>query len=304
MAIQYPFIASNRNFNIPMVDDDYQSVTADGSLTYLNCTPPYEQHNSLFYDMWLKILMGEIITSGRVMIFIHGFYNKWSKVIDTSDTGLAGMLTHFSNAPLWLSKAYPGPIILFDWPSYFVYDKSHPCYFFNAARSNATVTAKRSFGQLKKIVDDIQKIKAQTKIDVVCHSMGNFVLQQSVLPGAVPFTAGSINTFLINAAAIANDSFVPGSAKTPANDIIMCLSQQGSAHVLWSSNDDALPEGQVCDMYKELGLSGPSAGSVNIKNHDFSSIVIKPAQGGAPSIHTSYYYIKASLDQMVSMMTT
>lgn len=300
MDIQYPFIASNRDFNVPQVDKDYQSITKDGSLIYLECIPPYLPTNAVLYMTWLKILIGSM-TKDRVMIFIHGYDNPWSKVTDIN-TGLAAMLTHFTNAPTYVTTPYPGPIILFDWPSFFKIDGAHPCGSFDSAKSNATTTANLSFGQLKKIVDDIQRIKPGTKIDIVCHSMGNFVLQQSLKTSAGSFSPGSISTFLLNAAAISNDSFVPGSTKSPATSLPQYLTPKGSIQVLWSSNDDALPDGELCDRWKELGYRGPAPGSTSIINNDLSSIVIKPAQGGAPNVHTSYYYIKKALDLMISMM--
>lgn len=299
MAILYPFIASNRDFKKP-VQDDYPFITTDGSLSYLDSTPPYDQTKPIDYNTWIKKILASI-PAGRVMIFIHGFANPWSKVTDTTDTGLAGMVSHFSNSPSRVTTPYLWPIILFDWPSYFA-EKMPPCSSYYSAKANATNTAKLSFGQLRKIIDDIQSAKPGTKVDIVCHSMGNFVLQQSMQAGAQPLTPNSVSTFLLNAAALADDSFVKGSTKTPATDITKYLTPKGSAHVHWSQHDDVLPAGEICDRYRELGVRGPASGSIGIKNHDLSSIITRPPKGGAPSVHVSYYYIKEVLDQMIALM--
>jgi hypothetical protein len=307
-----PYIASNRDFNLPWEPGDYPAIKEDGSLTYF--AAPYDPSRPVKdLDTWLKQVVGEITDDGRrVMIFIHGYDNSWPTV----SKKLTAMVSNFWTLPN-LNPKYPGPIILFDWPSYFtIMHRDKYCEeSYNLAKDNATTTANKSFSYLKQIVDGIAKLKPGTHIDLVCHSMGNFVLQQATLITDV-LTSNSLRTCFFNAPAISTDSFVPNSIKSNATKIIQYLpgtvpGQTGGhpMYVFWSKNDDALPLGHVCDGWKELGIDGPDPDSVfyNTKiSQNCTSTVNKDNADtwGAPSIHVAYYYIPDVLSQMVNIMVS
>jgi hypothetical protein len=246
-------------------------------------------------------------------------------VTDISQQGLAGMVTNFYGIPLvqlsnhlpphfeppntqQISTPYSGSIILFDWPSFFEIDKKHPKLSYNNAKENARKTAKYSMGALSTLIDTINK--SGKKVDIVCHSMGNYVFQQGAETGKI--TKGSISTCHLNAAAISSDSFVSGSTFTNADGIIQSLETADAVKVLWSPKDDALPAAELIDPWGklfpsgpgELGRFGPTNGLENVSNKDCSTIgVEKPIGGGAGNIHTSYYYLQETLDLMIAKMS-
>lgn len=313
MAAILPYIASNRDFRAK-VGDDYPNIMSDGSLTYFNAGFPYDR--IVPFQWWLERVVKDMdeLDEWRVMIFIHGYYNSWPAVTQDSIKGicLANMISHFKTRA---NPPYPGPIILFDWPSYFDIGGDY-CKSYNQAKGNARTTANTSFRYLRKIVDGILSLAPGRHIDLVCHSMGNYVLQQATLIPDV-LTSFSLRTCFFNAPAISTDSFVPNSgSKTDATKIIQYLPKSPPfqtgvqpMYVFWSSNDDALPYGHPCDGWKELGRDGPDPDSVfyNTKiSQDCSSTVDQDNADtwGAPSIHVAYYFIPDVLNQMVKIMVS
>jgi pimeloyl-ACP methyl ester carboxylesterase len=316
MTTQFPFIASNRDFNKPTTVGgkiDYQSVSRD-DLTYFSY--PYDAKNPDMSVAWTSKVIDN--NSPRVMIFIHGYQNSWFKVTGTDQNGLSGMVTNFYGIPdspfiapntRQISTPYPGPIILFDWPSFYEIEILHPKKSYNEAKNNARKTAEYSTGYLKDLIDKIHK--SGKKVDIVCHSMGNYVFQLV----AKSLSIRVIDTCLLNAAAISSDSFFPKSTFTNAHGIIQSLVSRTNAQVLWSSHDDALPFADSIDPWGtkydppgpgELGFDGPTEGSAQFDSHDLSTFVKKTDDkpgGGASKVHTSYYYLQSTLDQMIALMT-
>ena len=319
MTKQRPFIASNRDFNKPTTvkgKTDYQKVSPN-DLTYFS--HPYDPKKPDTYSAWTSKVIDN--KSPRVMIFIHGYQNSWSKVTSIDPEGLSGMVSNFYGIPdnpfiapntQQISTPYPGTIILFDWPSYIEIEILHPEKSYKKAKKKARKTAEHSMVYLNALIDTIHR--SGKKVDIVCHSMGNYVFQQ----GAESLSEGVIDTCLLNAAAISSDSFVSSGSKfTNADGIIQSLVSGTNTQVLWSSHDDALPLAERIDPWGtkchtpgpgpgELGLDGPTEGSVQFDNHDLSTFVKKTNDkpgGGASTVHTSYYYLQSTLDQMIALMT-
>jgi pimeloyl-ACP methyl ester carboxylesterase len=328
--LHLPYIVSNRDFIQP-VTGDYPNIAPNGSLTYL--TQAYDPKNP-YKDLatFLAAVANDITVTGKqVMIFIHGYANPWPKVIDRSEAGLAGMISHFWNFPR-TTATFDGPIILFDWPSV---GKGDPlsCIPYRDAQQNALKTATQSFGNLDQIIQGIIAARPGTQMHVVCHSMGNLVFAK----GAGVLKAGSISTALMVAAAIDGCSFSDdGTSPTKADGIQTCLTSPpvapakygnltgAGAFVFFSQHDNALPAGLICDSGKitkgpagiwttELGLSGPVPTPISPSNTSYypclraafncSPAVNTANLGSAPMIHTSYYYNAGVLDFMNGIMS-
>jgi esterase/lipase superfamily enzyme len=302
------YIASNRDFDPTKSTTDlnkridYPSIDPEGALTFLES--PYDETKNppMSFDDWLSDLKGET-PNDRAMIFIHGYDNPWWKV----KSDLVEMVSKFWTCP---TKPYPGPIILFDWPS----AGSYP-----DAQKLAVQTANLSFlnrNLLEKNLPDLQRIISQiakptithpngTKIDLVCHSMGNYVLQN----GAQHLAPDSVSQCLMVAAAITNDLFSP-SPSYPGGSDIVSLATRVTAY--FSRNDDALPAGQLIDPWTEMGLWGPVSSSKPptptppaYKNFcwvDCSTVVNQESKCN-DKVHTSYYCIQQVLDDFIATLT-
>jgi hypothetical protein len=302
MPARYPYIVSDRDFSAPSGTDPYPDVGTE--LSFWLPVPPYDQSKRIKqngYGTWLTALLNDI-TDGRVMIFIHGFANPWTKVIDTSDAthGLAAMVGHFWSYP-GLTIPLVGPIVFFDWPST---GKLLPNPY-HEAQGKAVKTATQFFKNpagnidLKRIIDDIAKAKPGTRINIVCHSMGNYVFAN----GASSLTPGSVSLALMNAAAIDIQSFNPQSgSQTLADGIQKCLGSN-YAMIMSTTYDDVLPtvseKPLVGDPWAELGLWNIALGTPVYpctRPKVVSDLVNQ--KHGAESIHTAYYYIPLVLDLM------
>jgi esterase/lipase superfamily enzyme len=241
---------------------------------------------------WLAAVRSEITSSGQVMIFIHGYANPWTGVVgpksskEDGDITLVEMVQHFKDQD-FTSTPYDGPIILFDWPSEGLYGH---------AKKVATETANKSFGSLRGIIKDLRKVP-DISINVVCHSMGNFLMQQ----GARFLDLQSIDECLINAAAIADDSFSSDIGKTPTPAIAI-LHVCKRVTIYYSKHDNALPVGHVFDKWEELGMVGPYRKQPlfpNLYGVDCSQVVKKDSQ---PMPHTAYYYIQQVLEDFIAVL--
>jgi hypothetical protein len=310
MPARYPYIVSDRDFSAPSPGspgtDPYPDVGT--ALSFWLPVPPYDQSQRITqgnYGTWLGALLNEI--NDTVMIFIHGFANPWTKVIDTSDAtyGLAAMVSHFWSYP-GLTIPFAGPIVMFDWPST---GKLVPNPYHEAQRKGlqtATQFFKNPSGyiDLKKIIDDIAKSRPRARINIVCHSMGNYVF----VKGAGYLTQGSVNVAFINAAAIDDKSFNPQSqSQTLADGILKCLGSH-YAMIMNTQWDDVLPavneKPLVGDPWKELGILGVAKGTPYYpctRSKDLSDVVNE--KHGAESIHVAYYYIPSVLDFMNTYLT-
>jgi hypothetical protein len=298
MTTRYPYIVSNRDFTTPAkIGDPYPNIGKE--LSFWLAVPPYDQTQKISqgnYGKWLNALLNEI-TDGRVTIFIHGYANPWTKVIDTSDAthGLAAMIGHFWSYPGLTLPPFRGPIVIFDWPSTGLY---------KPAQDRGLQTATKFFNNpslsvdLKRIIDDIARQKPGTRINFVCHSMGNYVFAK----GAGYLTPNSVTVAFMNAAAIDNKSFdLSGQSPTQADGIQKCIgSAVGTGTLIMNTtHDDVLP--LAPDPWTELGITNvapapkyyPCTGGF-----DLSDIVDKAHQDGAESIHVAYYYIPLVLDLM------
>jgi hypothetical protein len=72
-----------------------KGIFAD-ELSYWPVVPPCDQSRKMEYTRWHSTLLNEMpFTDGRVMMFIHGYANRWTEVIDTT-VSLAAILTPFS----------------------------------------------------------------------------------------------------------------------------------------------------------------------------------------------------------------
>jgi hypothetical protein len=297
MTTRYPYIVSNRDFTTPAkVGDPYPNIGKELSF-WQAAVPPYKQND---YATWRTALLNEI-TDDRVMFFIHGFDNSWTKVTETSDAkhGLAAMLTHFWSYPGLTLPPLLGPIVIFDWPSTGKLPHLYP-----DAQQKGLQTATQFFNNpklnidLKRIMDDIARYKPKTRINFVCHSMGNYVFAK----GAGYLASNSVAVAFMNAAAIDNKSFdLYGQSQTQADGIQKCIGPAVGTGtlILNTTNDDVLPHAP--DPWVELGITNvaPAKAYYSCKGgFDLSDIVNKANQDGAESIHTAYYYIPKVLDLM------
>jgi pimeloyl-ACP methyl ester carboxylesterase len=320
MATKYPYIVSNRDFsNAATSGDPYPNIAKDavtgqltGELSYwvppYNQSPPYDQSQKMEYTRWLSTLLKEIPdANGRVMIFIHGYANPWTKVIDTT-SGLAAMVSHFwsysdGRGDELLTTPLIGPVVLFDWPSTGLSYKN--------AQQKGLDTANLSFrspnsntgraADLKRIIDDIAVGRPSTRVNIVCHSMGNYVFAK----GAGNLTPGSVSLAFMNAAAIDAKSFDPNAqSETSAAGIHQCIGS-GRAFIMNTSHDDALPDvsekPNIGDSWAELGIWNVAQAKTYYPctaGFDLSEIVNKVNQDRAENVHTAYYYIPLVLDLM------
>ena len=132
--------------------------------------------NSLFED-----LRKSMLKKSDVLVYIHGFNVSWSDAVAAA-ASLQLMLNRH-NAPG--DKAIL--VILFTWPSN---GKALPYVSYKSDRTEAGGSGK-AFGRgLLKLRDYLEKLKTDSKemnailckqeIHLLCHSMGNYVLQKTL----------------------------------------------------------------------------------------------------------------------------
>ena len=129
---------------------------------------------------FLKDLKCEMMNSSDVLVFIHGFNVKWESAV-----GSALALQEMANVQHPAGKNII--VVLFSWPSE---GEAIPMYSYLDDRSrarNSGFAVGRGFLKLKDFFIRLEEsVKAQKEeacgqaIHLLCHSMGNYVLQNAV----------------------------------------------------------------------------------------------------------------------------
>ncbi|MFZ1083022.1 MAG: alpha/beta hydrolase [Candidatus Kryptoniota bacterium] len=129
---------------------------------------------------FLKDLKGEMMQSSDVLVFIHGFNVTWESAV-----GSALALQEMVNAQRILNG--PLMVVLFTWPSE---GKAVPMYSYLDDRGrarNSGYAVGRGFLKLRdffiRLQDDVKNKKDKAcgqAIHLLCHSMGNYVLQNAL----------------------------------------------------------------------------------------------------------------------------
>lgn len=293
MAQASNYIISNRGRDLFGNPDD--SVAPNGTLTFTKA--PFGRNNTSFSDISRPECMADLKAALRnaavdgitsLCVVIHGFDTTWATIQQ--------------QAPLWFYNlveigGYDGVVLAFDWPSGDWFGD------YWGAKDRAAQTANESLPRLNSFLLDVVTELASEGIfvatNLLCHSMGNFLLWN----GASVFGYDSISQTLLVAAELSSNTFGtdPVDEYTPGGDIVNASQK---ITVYFSTNDDVLPWAQDVDpWHTELGLEGPDYSAVpygNMTGVDCSALAnaSNAAAYGAPSIHTSYFYIPALIQEM------
>jgi esterase/lipase superfamily enzyme len=305
---QYFYLMSNRDGTGPTIGTSFTYYTSPAS-----STPDFTTAEQ---QTWMNNLQADISSTamggvGQVLLFIHGYGVSYAQAVaafnPSNATSNPGFLQNFAAL-----GGYPGPVIELDWPSdtgwkgVGITPKD-----FAQAKANATATG-NMFGAVATLLQQaIQPTGAAKAVNltIVCHSMGNYVLQQgaSNLPAAPNNLAQQI---LLCASMLATDTFsVGGSSATPGASIVAAAARVTS---YYSRNDDVLPYAslpeQGLDGYPELGVTGPifnvpAGQSLPPTYHavDCTPVVTAAAasQAGASKVHQSYFFIPEVVQELV-----
>lgn len=221
---------------------------------------------------------------GQLIIFIHGYGNKWADALGNlySPGGKLANLAAFG--------PFPGPIVEFDWPSTGLTVKD--------VMGLAQLTGQNSLPQLAQVISDARTASVSAlNVVIVCHSMGNYALQQMPL-GGLP--AGTVQQCVLIAPMLSVDAFNAGDASpTPALGIVQITA--GSVTVYYSHHDDVLPlDANPPNGFPQLGVTGPlyaapAAAALygQVLGVDCSAVVnsANSTAYGSPQVHQSYFYI-------------
>ncbi|MBS1911204.1 MAG: alpha/beta hydrolase [Bacteroidetes bacterium] len=291
---QTNYIITNRSRDIFGHFDD--ALAANGDLTYTTAAEGSTSFSIAAQAAFTQQLESDLTNvageSGNVQlcIFVHGFHTSWP-----------GMEQQW---PLWGGNlagtgGYEGVVVAFDWPSG-DYDIDY-----YGAKERAARTGTESFPQLaaflQGVVADLRNAGITVTLQVLCHSMGNFVMwngaEELATKPALP-----VSEILLVAAELSNDTFAvdPPDPNTPGQAI---ASLGANVTVYYSGYDDVLPIACTLDKWAELGLVGPVSGHTlfeAVTGLDCTAVV-NPANAGeynATEVHTAYFVIPEVLQDM------
>jgi esterase/lipase superfamily enzyme len=308
---KYAYLITNRAHILGHFEDKVGK-----SLTFLRAPAGTSDFSITLYEEWLSSLRKDIADTasgsvGQAMLFVHGYAVDFDKA--------KALFGDFLDN-LGKLGGYPGPVVEFDWPSNGIVALSDllPTSF-SKAKERARETG-AMFDQLAKVLTDIHKTRhfdasvqgvSSVNLSVVCHSMGNYAMQQgaSLLPTGPDRV---VDQMLLVASMLATDSFDPsGDSATPAGDIMAATIGQVTAY--YTRYDDVLPFASLpikgLDEYPELGVTGPLYVPVppqplypGFSAMDCTSIVTPAAakQYGAPKVHEAYFYIPQMVQTLVA----
>jgi esterase/lipase superfamily enzyme len=284
------------------------------SLTCLRAPYGTSDFRIVLHDDWMFTLRTDIANTavsavGQALLFVHGYAVDFKKAQQL----FVDFLDNFA-----AEGQYPGVVIQLDWPSNGVVGLTDllPTTF-HAAKERAEQTG-AMFDQLASVLAAVHKPRILEKPDIssvnlaiVCHSMGNYVMQQgaSKLP---PGADGVVQQILLVASMLATDSFDPNSSSaTPAADIM--AASAGPVTAYFTRYDDVLPFASLpipgLDEYPELGVTGPlyTPTPTQPLYQGFSAVdctsVVTPAAAkanGAPKVHEAYFYIPQVVQGLVA----
>ncbi len=163
-----------------------------------------------------KIMAG----GGHVLVFVHGFNVTWWEAV-ASALSLQSMLNRSCSGDDPSNGPTPVHVVLFTWPSDGL---AIPYWSYFSDRSDAKLSG-YAFGRgllkLRDYLIDARRVSRQTgeppcerSIHLLCHSMGNFVLQHA-LKRALEYSVGGrlpriFDQIFLCAADVASDVFQPG----------------------------------------------------------------------------------------------
>ncbi len=303
------YLITNRQYQAGTFDD---CVAPGGDLSYTTYplgawqpgdTPPGNATFTVTDQSTLQAAMvadlARLAVDGQVnlMIFIHGFDTTWAQIQQQSGQWLTGLLGPCGHP----DAGYRGVQLSFDWPS------GQDVLDFIAAMGRAQDTAAHSLPQLKAFIEAVRGDPALSGItvnlQVLCHSMGNYLLQQ----GACHFPKGYFTQTLLVAAMLENTTFNPGcSSQTPGADISAAT---GYVNCYYGCNDDVLGfaflDGWLCELGKDGPYSYSEPLTANFIGLDCSAVVNSTNQVnyGAKQTHTAYFFIpETQMDMAASLL--
>jgi len=216
-----------------------------------------------------------------VLIFIHGFNVAWKEAV-ASALALQAMINHQGDQPV--------VVVLFSWPSD---GQSMPFTSYRSDRTDAKASGYAVGRALLKFRDFLDSLRTQVAtgvakpcaqdVHLLCHSMGNYVLQNA-LARIAEFSPGTLPRILTNvfqcAADVDDDVLEPGEPLGRLDELTQTI------NVYTNREDNAL---RISDFTKgnpdRLGSAGPA------RPHQVHTKVLQidctPLVGGL--IEHSYY---------------
>ena len=194
----------------------------------------------IFADLRKKMTNGD-----HVLVFVHGFNVSWWEAV-ASAASLQYMLNRHCGGDHSSDDSRPVHVVLFTWPSD---GRVIPYWSYFSDRSDATVSGYalgRGLLKLRDYLIDARHLSRQRKeppcepsIHLLCHSMGNFVLQNALVR-TEKFSVGGrlprlFDQVFLCAADVGADVFQPGEA-------FHRLPQMARAVTIYHNrNDDTMP---------------------------------------------------------------
>ena len=222
-------------------------------------TPPRVFVDALTADLKTAAANG----CAQLTVIIHGLGTLFTDAA-TEMTTLGGGLQQCAN--------YYGLVISFDWASYgeldsSIYYSSSP-YSFPPAKTSGTVRDNingtvGAFGNLIKMLQQIQNCLPAAQINVICHSEGNYMLMLA-MAAETSVEQPVFNQTLLAAADINDGAFQQSRSVARAGQGLPISSLSNRVTIYYSKNDDVLPYSQ--SVFKDyhnpaypnrLGLGGP-----------------------------------------------
>ncbi len=204
------FLARRRNATIEAFLEDLQKEENES-------TQPQEKLGSTraFSELHQRIDAGD-----HVLIFVHGFNVSWWEAI-ASAASLQCILNRQRGGEEPSTGVTPVHVVVFTWPSD---GRLIPFWSYFSDRSEAKVSG-YAFGRgllkLRDYLIDARRMSRKTgkppcrrSINLLCHSMGNFILQNA-LKRTTEFSVGGslprlFEQIFLCAADVASDVFQPG----------------------------------------------------------------------------------------------
>jgi esterase/lipase superfamily enzyme len=302
MGQHYNYILTNRDYD-RFLKRFGNYLATDGAISYTTAETGSTSFtiDSAFTTKLVSDLTLVAGGSGEVSlcIYIHGFDSTWDQFQTLG--------------PLWMGNVisiggYPGVMVAFDWPS-----GDKPLEF-RDAKERAVETGQETFPLLatflQGIVTQMQDAGITVTIQLLCHSMGNYLLWSGA-PNLACQPLLPISQILNVAAELSNDCFGtnPVDPHTPGAAIVAL---QGNITVYYSAHDDVLPLAQLIDGWTELGLAGPVYKDqlyASVVGIDSSAVINKTNAPNYPppphykvQTHTSYFYIPETLQDMAQAL--
>ncbi len=213
------------------------------------------QPNAVFGSAALfAALKGHMDQGADVLIYIHGFNVAWNEAVGSA-LALQEQINHHGEQPV--------VVVLFSWPSD---GKSMPFTSYRSDRTDAKASGYAVGRALLKFRDFLLALRSQVavgtakpcnqEIHLLCHSMGNYVLQNA-LARVAEFSPGTLPRMLTNvfmcAADVDDDVLEPGEPLGRLDELTQAI------NIYTNREDNAL---RISDFTKgnpdRLGSAGPA----------------------------------------------